>query len=88
MRTIRLSLPSRNKRDKVWITFQTSFWAASGNPPYQSQWVVLPEHRSPVFVPGYRFAHSGSPLRGTIEAEEISHGPRRATGGSFQSMIY
>ena len=25
-----------------------------------------------MFVPGYRFAHSGSPLRGTIEAEEFS----------------
>ena len=70
MRIIRLSLPSRNKRDKAWLTYQTRFWAASGNPPYQSQWVVLPEHRSPVFVPGYRFVHSGGPLRGTIEAED------------------
>ena len=25
-----------------------------------------------MFVPGYRFVHSGSPLRGTIEAEEFS----------------
>ena len=36
--------------------------------------MVLPEHRSPVFVPGYRFAHSGSPLCGTIEAGEFSPG--------------
>ena len=70
MRIIRLSLPSRNKRDKAWLTYQTRFWAAPGNPPYQSQGVVLPERRSPVFVPGYRFARSGSPLRGTIEAED------------------
>ena len=27
-----------------------------------------------MFVPGYRFAHSGSPLRGTIEAGEFSPG--------------
>ena len=51
MRIIRLSLPSRNKRDKAWLTDQTRFWAAPGNPPYQSQGVVLPERRSPVFVP-------------------------------------
>ena len=79
MRIIRLSLPSRNKRDKAWLTDQTRFWAASlwgscwGSSvqyPNRSGWVVLPERQSPVFVPGYRFARSGSPLRGTIEAED------------------
>ena len=79
MRIIRLSLPSRNKRDKASLTDQTRFWAMGGlwgrgSSVPVAVWVVLPEHRSPVFVPGYRFAHSGSPLRGTIEAEEFSLG--------------